>query len=65
MLALALSGLLVIWMLTGSDEVATSSKDTKANSQTKLMSVVVVSSDAQAVSKKVTVQGQIEPNRTQ
>jgi len=63
MLALALSGLLVIWMLTGSDEVATSSKDTKATEETKLMSVVIVSSSAQAVSKKVTVQGQIEPNR--
>lgn len=63
MLALGLSVLLVIWMLSGSDEIATGSKGTKVAVVNKLMSVVVTSSNAQAVSKKVTVQGQIEPNR--
>ena len=63
MLALALLGLLVVWMLTGLAQEEPVTDTQKSEADQTLMSVVVSESNAQPVAKIITVQGQIEPNR--
>lgn len=63
MLASGLTGLLIIWMLSGSNDAPVEEEVSQSSEVEKLMSVVVKSSDAQLVAKKITVQGQVEPNR--
>ena len=63
MLASGLTGLLIIWMLSGSNDAPVEEEVSQSSEGEKLMSVVVKSSDAQLVAKKITVQGQVEPNR--
>ncbi|WP_435274730.1 efflux RND transporter periplasmic adaptor subunit [Psychrobium sp. nBUS_13] len=63
MLASGLTGLLIIWMLSGGNDAPVTEEVSQASESEKLMSVVVKSSDAQLVAKKITVQGQVEPNR--
>lgn len=63
MLASGLTGLLIVWMLTGSNEAPMVEEKQETNESAKLMSVVVSASNAQLVAKKITVQGQVEPNR--
>ncbi|NRA53444.1 MAG: efflux RND transporter periplasmic adaptor subunit [Gammaproteobacteria bacterium] len=62
-LASGLTGLLIIWMLSGDNEVEQVQEHRQEETSKALMSVVVHVSDAQLVAKKITVQGQIEPNR--
>jgi len=64
MLALGLLGLIIIWMLTGIEEQQTLANTQKTQAENKLMRVVVSESVAESVAKEVTVQGQVEPNRT-
>lgn len=63
MLASGLTGLLIVWMLSGSNEAPVEQTVNSDSQVNKLMSVVIRSSDAQLVAKKITVQGQVEPNR--
>lgn len=63
MLALALLGLLVVWMLTGLAQEKPVTNTQKSEADQTLMSVVVSESNAQPIAKLITVQGQIEPNR--
>lgn len=64
MMAIGLTGLLIVWMLSGSGEDSNQPIEAaKPTAASKLMSVVISPSDAQPVAKKVTVQGQVEPNR--
>lgn len=63
LMALGLTGLLIIWMLSGNNDTSTPKQDINQNQDNALMSVVVSPSHAHLVSKKVTVQGQVEPNR--
>ena len=63
MLALALLGLLVVWMLTGLAQEEPVTNTQKSEADQILMSVVVSESNAQPIAKLITVQGQIEPNR--
>ena len=63
MLASGLTGLLIIWMLSGSNDAPAVEKVSQSSESEKLMSVVVKPSESQLVAKKITVQGQVEPNR--
>ena len=63
MLAVGLSVVIIIWMLTGSGQQEAVSETQKVETDESLMSVVVSESSAQPVAKKITVQGEIEPNR--
>ena len=62
-MALGLTSLLIIWMLSGNQEQTANPQASNISEESTLMSVVVSPSIAQTVSKKVTVQGQVEPNR--
>ncbi len=62
-MALGLTGLLIIWMLSGNQEQTVNPQASNISEESTLMNVVVSPSTAQTVSKKVTVQGQVEPNR--
>jgi multidrug efflux system membrane fusion protein len=63
MLASGLTGLLIIWMLSGGNDAPVTEEVSQTSESEKLVSVVVKPSDAQLVAKKITVQGQVEPNR--
>lgn len=63
LMAVGLTALLVIWMLSGNNTPSTPVLTTGKPVSNKLMSVVITPSNAQPVSKKVLVQGQVEPNR--
>lgn len=63
MLALSFLIVIIIWMLTGIEEKEGASTINKTDVNNTSMSVVVVKSNAKKVSKKVTVQGQVEANR--
>lgn len=60
--AIGITGLLVIWMLSGSNN-AEITPEHKSTIKNELMSVVINHSTAQSIAKKITVQGQVEPNR--
>ncbi len=62
LLAIGLTGLLIVWMLSGSNNTATAPVN-QTLQEHELMSVVVSASSAQAIAKTITVQGQVEPNR--
>ncbi|MGB1297941.1 MAG: efflux RND transporter periplasmic adaptor subunit [Psychrobium sp.] len=62
-MASALTGLLLVWMFSGSSEAPVEQTDNDSAQASKLMSVVVKPSEAKLVAKKITVQGQVEPNR--
>jgi multidrug efflux system membrane fusion protein len=63
LMAICLTGLLIVWMLSGNNNSATPLESTKETVKNELMSVVITPSIAQLVSKKITVQGQVEANR--
>lgn len=63
MLALSFSIVIIIWMLTGIEEQEEASTINKTDVNKTSMSVVVVKSNAQKVSRTITVQGQVEANR--
>lgn len=63
-LALSLLVVIIIWMLTGTGQQEVISETQQNNVDDKLMSVVITESNASLIAKTITVQGQIEANRT-